>query len=153
MWPYWEGTYGPSPREAKLFNLHNSASLLFHYSCHCYYVIFLTRQSHLREQHCFPADSPVKLHLQRGPQLLLMSTQSCSRGFTPLCFSAMCTMCCKAKGLSFSCGILPRSPLERGPWWPHAGVVAGRRAACYSPHPAALAIACRTAPPVETMPL
>lgn len=62
-------------------------------------------------------------------------------------------MCRNAKGFSFSCGILPRQPLERGPWWPRAGGVAGRRAACCSPNPAALAIACCTAPPVETMPL
>lgn len=27
---------------------------LFHHSCHCYYVIFLTRPSRLREQHCPP---------------------------------------------------------------------------------------------------
>lgn len=34
----------------------------------------------------------------------------------------MCFMCSKGKGFSFSCGILPRQPLERGPlvalcWW------------------------------------
>lgn len=147
-WPHRKIAYG-----AALLNLHNSASLLFHYSCHCYYVIFLTSRSRLREQHCLPADSPVKVCLQRRPQLLLLSTQSRSRGFTPPCFSAMCIMCCKAKGFSFSCGIMPRQPLEKGPWWPRAGVVAGRRAASCSLHPAALAIACCTASPVETLPL
>lgn len=40
------------------FNQQSCVSLLFHHSCHCYYVIFLTRPSRLREQHCFPADSP-----------------------------------------------------------------------------------------------
>lgn len=136
-----------------LLNLQNTSSLRFHYSCHCYYVIFLTRWSRLREHYCFRADSPVKLCLQWGLQLLLLSTQSRSRGFTPPCFLAMCTMCSREKGLSFSCGILPRQPLERGPWWPRAGVVAGKRAAFCSPHPTALAIACCTAPPVETSPL
>lgn len=114
MWPHWKIAFGAATTQT-LFNLQNSASLLFHYYCHCYYVIFLIRRSRLREQHCFPADSPVKLCLQQGPQLLLLSTQSRSRGFTPLCVSAMCTMCCRAKGFSFSCGILPRQPLETGP--------------------------------------
>lgn len=32
----------------------------------------------------------------------------CSRGFTPLCFSTMCVLCCKAKRSRLSGGILPR---------------------------------------------
>lgn len=151
--PHWKLTFGPTTSQTSR-NLQKSASLLFHYSCHCYYVVFLTRRPRLREQHCSPADSPVELCLQHGPQLLLLSTQSRSRGFTPLCFLTMCLMCCTAKGFILCCGILPRQPLERGPWWPlsGAGEVASRHAACCSPNPAALAIARRTAPPVETVP-
>lgn len=89
-----------------------SVPLLFHHSCHCYYVIFLTRPSCLREQHCFSADSPECDVCSGRPQLLLLSTQSCSRGCTPLCFSVMCFACCTGRG--FSCGILPGQPLERG---------------------------------------
>lgn len=117
--------------------------------CH----FFLTRQSHLREQRCFPADSLVKLPFQPEPQLLL-STKLFQRFHPPSVFLSRVHYVLQCKEVSVlvvaSC---PGCLLRGAPGGPRAGVVAGRRAACCSPHPAALAIACCTAPPVETMPL
>lgn len=59
----------------------------------------------------------------------------------------MCIRCCRAKGFSFSPGILPGQTLREGPpGGLHGGVVA----ACCSLHPAALAITCSIDLPVET---
>lgn len=88
-----------------------SVPLLFHHSCHCYYVIFLTRPSCLREQHCFSADSP---ECDVCISCSFCRHKAAPEVAPPLCFSAMCFVCCTGRGFSFSCGILPGQALERG---------------------------------------
>lgn len=125
-----------------------SVPLLFHHSCHCYYVIFLTRPSCLREQHCFSADSP--------ECDVCISCSFCRHKaapeVAPLCVSQPCASCVvQAEVLALVVASCPGRLLRGGPSWFCSGGVAGRYAARCSMHPAVLEITCCTAPPVETM--
>lgn len=106
------------------------------------FVIFLTRRSHLREQHCFPADSSVKLGFRL--QLLLLL-----RGFIHLA-SRPCALCVVKQKVSVELGAsCPGIYLRGAP----GGIPLHADAARCSLHPTAPTIACHTATPEETMPL
>lgn len=128
-----------------------SVPLLFHHSCHCYYVIFLTRPSCLREQHCFCADSPEWDVCSEGLGCSFCPHKAAPE-VAPLCVSRPCASCVvQAEVVVLVVASCPHSLLRGGPSWSCRGGVAGRYAARCSMHPAVSAITCCTAPPVETM--
>lgn len=114
-----------------------SVSLHSHHSCHCYYVIFLTRPSRLRKQRSHLADSPAPDVRRKG-----VSCCSLSR------FGLFVSHPSELKKFWIWRAILLRRALEGGPQWPRS---AGTQPFS-SVHPAASAISCRTAPPAVTTP-
>lgn len=100
---------------------------LFHHSCHCYYVIFLTRPSRLREQHYPPLPPPPLPH----PDGLVRDAcsqggLSCSRAATTPPHPAQ--RLCGTNKKGFSGGILPEySPHPPTHTHTHLRVPAGGR--------------------------